>query len=69
MAFVLLCSGKERWTAMTRSGHDLETMYNAVTGKLGVQSDTTEVIYFMAPGMNLVVCAFSRQMVQLYYDT
>ncbi|PVD22260.1 hypothetical protein C0Q70_18068 [Pomacea canaliculata] len=42
-------TGKERWTAMTRSGHDLETMYNAVTGKLGVQSDTTEVIYFMAP--------------------
>lgn len=42
-------SGKERWMAVSRSGQDMETQYNGITGKLGVSAPSMEVIYFSAP--------------------
>ena len=46
----IVLTGKERWTAISRSGKDLETQYNGVTEKLGVSAPSMEVVYFNAPG-------------------
>lgn len=42
-------TGKQRWTALTRSGAEVETQFNGVTEKLGVSAQSSEVVYFFAP--------------------
>ena len=42
-------TGSERWTAMTRSGQEVELQFNGVTEKIGVSSLDQEVVYFVAP--------------------
>lgn len=46
----IISTGKERWTAISRSGAELETQFNGVTEKLGVSAPSMEVVYFNAPG-------------------
>ncbi|GFS14721.1 laminin subunit gamma-3 [Elysia marginata] len=45
-------TGNQGWTAVTRSGQEVATQYNGVTGNLGVKSDS-EPVYFLAPASYL----------------
>nr|KAG5699979.1 hypothetical protein BaRGS_001798 [Batillaria attramentaria] len=42
-------TGKQRWTAVSRSGAEVDTQFNGVTEKLGVSAPSSEVVYFFAP--------------------
>ncbi|XP_041371142.1 laminin subunit gamma-1-like [Gigantopelta aegis] len=46
-------TGKQRWTAVDRRGDVIETQYNALTQNLGVSAESSEPIYFLAPGRYL----------------
>lgn len=42
-------TGNQRWTAMDRVGNVVDTQYNSISGHLGVESQGSEQIYFVAP--------------------
>ncbi|CAG5119951.1 unnamed protein product [Candidula unifasciata] len=42
-------TGKQRWTAFTRSNREVETQYNGVIQNLGVSAESNEAVYFTAP--------------------
>ena len=48
--FLFFFPGKQRWTAVDRRGDVIETQYNALTQNLGVSAQSSEPIYFLAPG-------------------